>query len=155
MSNPIPTYQDGIAEGLRMAAELCDNYERNGQTYKEYSCETADEIASRIRTLIEQAPASPISKVELDDMRLRSYQTGWDDGYAEGFGKMLVDVTEPFNPTPDPRVARITELEAALKPFANIARFYDTRGDLDFVSSQEIRVGFVRRARAALAGEKG
>jgi hypothetical protein len=24
MSNPIPTYQDGIAEGLRMAAELCD-----------------------------------------------------------------------------------------------------------------------------------
>ncbi len=29
------------------------------------------------------------------------YQTGWDDGYAEGYACKLVDVTQPFMPSGD------------------------------------------------------
>lgn len=32
-------------------------------------------------------------------MSLAGYQTGWDDGYAEGYGCKLADATEAFNPS--------------------------------------------------------
>lgn len=31
-------------------AKLADDYARDGRTHKEYACETADELAARIRT---------------------------------------------------------------------------------------------------------
>ena len=43
----------GKREGLEMAAALADNYGRDGRLSKEYACETADEIAARIRALKE------------------------------------------------------------------------------------------------------
>lgn len=32
--------------------------------------------------------------------RDEAYQNGWNDGYAEGYGKRLVNLTEPFSPKP-------------------------------------------------------
>lgn len=46
-------YAAGRLAGLEEAAVLCDKYERDGRDYKEYACETADEIAARIRALKE------------------------------------------------------------------------------------------------------
>jgi hypothetical protein len=39
------------AEALEKAAQLCDGYAREGRLSQEYACETADEIAARIRAL--------------------------------------------------------------------------------------------------------
>jgi len=44
-------------DALEEAAKLCDNFERDGRDWKEYACETADEIAARIRKLA----AEPLS----------------------------------------------------------------------------------------------
>jgi isocitrate/isopropylmalate dehydrogenase len=38
-------------EALERAAQVADNYARDGRTHKELACETADEIAARIRSL--------------------------------------------------------------------------------------------------------
>lgn len=38
-------------EALERAAMVADNYARDGRTHKEFACETADEIAARIRSL--------------------------------------------------------------------------------------------------------
>lgn len=38
-------------ETLEEAAQVADNYARDGRTHKELACETADEIAARIRSL--------------------------------------------------------------------------------------------------------
>ena len=37
-----------------------------------------------------------------------SYQTGWSDGYAEGYGCKLADATEPFVPTLQVRPEEVT-----------------------------------------------
>lgn len=38
-------------EAYERAAQVADNYARDGRTHKELACETADEIAARIRSL--------------------------------------------------------------------------------------------------------
>ena len=39
------------AQVIEECADVADNYARDGRVYKEYACETADEIAARIRSL--------------------------------------------------------------------------------------------------------
>jgi len=39
------------AQVIEECAKVADNYARDGRVYKEYACETADEIAARIRSL--------------------------------------------------------------------------------------------------------
>jgi hypothetical protein len=45
---PIPSGRDDIIE---MCAKVADDYGRDGRLYKELACETADELAARIRAL--------------------------------------------------------------------------------------------------------
>lgn len=60
------------------------------------------------------------------------YELGWSDGYAEGYGARLVDVTEPFNPP-----ANDFQVEAA-------ARWLHSRlsAHIDYATA----IGFVRGA---------
>lgn len=65
------------------------------------------------------------------------YQLGWDDGYAEGYGAKLVDVTELFMPAGVDR-----EIEAAAKYLAS------QRADLTFPQAIGLARGMFRAATA-------
>jgi hypothetical protein len=41
-----------LAVAIEACAKVADDYSRDGRDYKEYACETADELAARIRALL-------------------------------------------------------------------------------------------------------
>lgn len=54
------------------------------QTWQE--SERADK-ADHMRVSIETGKVHPALAIDLKEHRQQAYQTGWNDGYAEGFGK--------------------------------------------------------------------
>lgn len=65
------------------------------------------------------------------------YQLGWDDGYAEGYGAKLVDVTELFMPAGADR-----EVEAAARYLMS------KRADLSLADAIGLARGMFRAATA-------
>jgi hypothetical protein len=68
-------------EALERAAQVADNYARDGRTHKELACETADEIAARIRSLAVKEGAAQwqdISTAPKDGSKILA----WDGDYV-------------------------------------------------------------------------
>jgi hypothetical protein len=51
MTTPKATPRMTPEQVLEEAAKVCDQYARDGRLSKEYACETADELAARIRSI--------------------------------------------------------------------------------------------------------
>jgi hypothetical protein len=50
--------REARAAAIEEAAQLCDDAFRDGRLDREYACETADELAARIRALADTPPQS-------------------------------------------------------------------------------------------------
>jgi hypothetical protein len=117
---------------LEEAAQIADNYARNGRTYRELACETADEIAARVRSL--KSDEASVSALYVwpniaappqyddpadgwEDPRLPPFQTIWDiakaHGYAVGLhGSMKRDVDLIAAPWTETAVSPTVLIEA-------------------------------------------
>lgn len=123
-----------IAEAFNVATEtgltprqLAEAVERLSAALKSQTGRTWEEIeradkADHMRVAIETGKVHPALSIDVQEHRQQAYQTGWNDGYAEGFGKAAQDRTQLAE-----RAAQRDELLAAHAECATAAAYYIDR----------------------------